>query len=74
MSLEEDNGSKLRAAETTRREAATAKVVTKSIQLLIDQLTKGIELIDNDLSNLVESDDEGRAKKRSAKAHLESER
>jgi transposase len=52
----------LRAAETNRLETTTVKAVRKSIQQVIDLLSKQIERIEKDILALLESDDDWRQK------------
>ena len=51
-----------RTSEKNRQGVATSKVVRKSIQKIIDHLTKEVRRIDTEIARLVQSDDDWRAR------------
>ena len=52
----------LRTAEKNRMGTATSTVVRKSVQKIVDQLSKEVRRIDAEISKLVKSDDQWRSK------------
>jgi len=52
----------LRTAETNRQELLTSKLVRKSVQKVVRLLEKQIECIENEIAELLESDDEWKGK------------